>query len=231
MDPTAPGPPTPGESPSWRARLPDWLATPSRAAAALGGAAAAVAVAILVLRPQAAPAPQLTLPRIPTTVDGAHAAGTATGSAEAATGVTARGSTVHVAGAVTHPGVYVLGPGSRVADAVAAAGGPRPGAALDRLNLAALVADAQRVWVPEVGEGPGADDLALAPPTTLGLVDLNTATLEQLDALPGIGPATARAILSYRERTGRFASVTDLLDVPGIGPAKLETLRPLVRAG
>lgn len=140
--------------------------------------------------------------------------------------------TVHVAGAVAAPGVYRLTAGARVLDAVRAAGGARPDADPQRLNLAAPVADGQRVFVPRVGEalpatvGGGAGSTSGTSPP--GPVDLNSATVEQLDALPGVGPSTAAAIVSYRERNGPFSSVDQLLDVRGIGPSKLDAIRDLV---
>ncbi len=129
-----------------------------------------------------------------------------------------------------------------MADLVTAAGGLLAEADVDRLNLAARVVDGTRVYVPRRGEpGPppeaavGGSDPAVgggaaAAPAgaPAGPVDLNTATAAQLDTLPGVGPATAAAILTYRARNGRFRSVTELLEVPGIGPAKLEAIRPLV---
>lgn len=138
---------------------------------------------------------------------------------------------VHVAGAVSTPGVYELVDGARVDDAVRAAGGPVDDALLDGLNLAARVVDGQRVYVPHVGEvDPAAVPAGVEPPTDepAGPVDLNEATVEQLDDLPGVGPATAAAIVDDRERNGPFASVDDLERVPGIGPAKLAALRDLV---
>jgi competence protein ComEA len=169
-----------------------------------------------VLLHKAAPPPELRLPRAqpapavaPTTAD----------------------VVVHVAGAVVRPGVARLPGGGRVTDAVAAAGGPTREADLDQVNLAARVSDGDRVYVPRRGELPppavsGAPGSAMAKP---GPVDLNTAGVEQLDALPGVGPATAKAIVDYRGSKGRFRSVDDLLAVPGIGPAKLATLKPLVK--
>lgn len=136
---------------------------------------------------------------------------------------------VHVAGAVVAPGVYELEAGSRVRDAVAAAGGPTPLADANALNLAAIVVDASRVYVPVVGELVPPE---VAPATVddqpTGPVDVNRATVDELDELPGVGPATAAAIVTERERNGPFASVDDLDRVPGIGPAKLEGLRDLV---
>jgi competence protein ComEA len=134
--------------------------------------------------------------------------------------------TVHVAGWVARPGLVRLAEGSRVADAVAAAGGARAGAALAAVNLAEPVIDGSRVVVPgpESGEAGG---LPLAPPDD-GKVHLNLATVEELDRLPGVGPVLAERIAAYREAHGPFARVEDLLDVPGIGEAKLAALRDSV---
>ena len=135
---------------------------------------------------------------------------------------------VHVAGAVARPGLYRLPEGSRIDDAIALAGGPRPKAALDAVNLAAPVVDGQQVVVPRRGEAPA---VAAAGPGLGGpvsKVSLNSATLEQLDTLPGVGPVTAQQILDYREANGAFRSVDELDAVPGIGPARLEQLRALV---
>lgn len=136
--------------------------------------------------------------------------------------------TVHVAGRVTHPGVYALDDGSRVIDAIDAAGGVAFGADADAINLAAKVTDGQRVYVPAVGEAVVSDQQTPASGPTLP-IDLNAATAADLDVLPGVGPATAAAIVRAREAKGGFTSVDDLLDVPGIGEAKLEALRGLVR--
>lgn len=139
----------------------------------------------------------------------------------------ARMLVVHVAGAVFRPGLYRLPDGSRVDDAIAEAGGAKPKAALELVNLASPVADGQQVLVPLRGGGTGG---AAAPgaPAVAGKVHLNSATLEQLDELPGIGPVTAQQILDYRTANGAFRSVDELDAVPGIGPARLEQLRPLV---
>jgi competence protein ComEA len=145
----------------------------------------------------------------------------------ATTPTTAAGIVVHAAGAVRQPGLYRLGRDARVADLLDAAGGPTLETDLDRLNLAAPLADGQRLYVPRKGE---VSPPAVGPDAT-GPLDLNTATAEQLDTLPGVGPATAAAIVSHRERNGPFATVDGLLDVRGIGPAKLEALRDLVTVG
>jgi competence protein ComEA len=136
---------------------------------------------------------------------------------------------VHVAGAVVEPGVYQLDVGARVRDAVVAAGGPTDEADWNALNLAAPAVDGTRVYVPTVGEEVPAA-LTVPPATGTGstMVDVNAATADQLDELPGIGPATAAAIVTERERNGPFLDVDDLDRVPGIGPAKLEALRDLV---
>jgi competence protein ComEA len=137
---------------------------------------------------------------------------------------------VHVAGAVVAPGVYELDAGARVRDAVLAAGGPTSDANWDALNLAALVADASRVHVPAIGEEVVAT-IAPTPvgePGSSGPVDVNTADAALLETLPGVGPATAAAIITERERNGPFLGIDDLDRVPGIGPAKLAALRDLV---
>jgi competence protein ComEA len=144
---------------------------------------------------------------------------------------------VHVAGAVAMPGVHRLPVGARVMDAVVAAGGPAPDAHLDAVNLAAPLADGDRVNVPTVADAVEVPaGVTNAPASagssdggaTSGPVPINTATAEQLDALPGIGPATAAAIVAHREQHGPFISVEALADVRGIGPAKLEAIRPMV---
>jgi len=133
--------------------------------------------------------------------------------------------TVHVAGLVSKPGLVELPEGSRVADAVAAAGGLLPGARADLINLAAALTDGQQIIVP----GPGGDLPAVAGETPDGKIHLNLATAAELDALPGVGPVIAERIVSYREENGPFQSVEDLLDVPGIGEAKLADLRDHVQ--
>jgi competence protein ComEA len=138
-----------------------------------------------------------------------------------------RSSVVHVAGAVRHPGVYTLRPGARVQDAVRRAGGVRRGANTDAVNLAARVADGQQIVVPSraaAAAAPPGDPAAPAAPVSLG-----SATLEQLETLDGVGPATAQKIVAYRTEHGGFRAVDDLANVPGIGPKKLAALRPHVQ--
>jgi competence protein ComEA len=149
----------------------------------------------------------------------------------AATATTSPRTLVHVVGAVRAPGVVELSGGARVRDALAAAGGPSDDADAGRLNLAAPVADGQRIEVPRVGDPPvapaagGAPSDPGAPP---GPLNLNTATAADLEELPGIGPTLAAAIVRERERRGRFESVDDLQEVRGIGEQRLADIRDLV---
>ncbi len=154
---------------------------------------------------------------------------------------------VHVAGAVRHPGLVKVAAGARVDDVVSAAGGPTGAAELDGVNLAALVSDGERIYVPIRGRPPvtvsgpavvaggvstdsaGSAGGASSSTAAITIIDLNTATVEQLDVLPGVGPATASAIVEYRTGKGRFRSVTELLEVPGIGEAKLARIRSRVK--
>ena len=148
----------------------------------------------------------------------------------AAAGVTGLPSSrvvVDVVGAVRRPGLYRLRQGSRIADAVARAGGTTAKADLAQVNLAAPLADGEQVVVPRRGV-PGVGGGGSSAGTPAGPVQLSTATLEQLDTLPGVGPATAQKILNYREKHGAFSSVDELDAVPGIGPKRLEQLRELV---
>jgi competence protein ComEA len=158
------------------------------------------------------------------------------------TSTTATGTSVvvDVVGAVRAPGVVKLSGGARVVDAIAAVGGAKANADLARLNLAAVVADGMRIAVPEFGAPapavdpaavivPGADNAAEAGAATpSGPVNLNRATAAELDVLPGIGPATAAAIVADRTAHGPFNTVDDLARVRGIGDAKLAQLRDLV---
>lgn len=141
---------------------------------------------------------------------------------------------VDVAGWVRRPGVYDFRQGDRVIDAIRMAGGGRPGADLTSINLAALLTDGQQIVVPRKGKlavggqgaggGPGAPGSSGAEP----LINVNTATLDQLESLPGIGPALGQRIIDYRQQHGPFRSVDDLLNVSGIGEKRLADLRPKV---
>lgn len=168
------------------------------------------------------PAPTVAAP-----VGGAAAPGAVDPFAEPSPSPTAS-LVVHVVGDVRRPGVVVLPAGARVADAVEAAGGLRRGRGVGTTNLARPVADGERI---EVGQSEA--DAGSGPPGgTDGagtVVDLNTATAEQLDTLPGIGPVTAAKILAWRAAHGRFTLVDELAEVPGIGPKTLAELRPRVR--
>lgn len=157
----------------------------------------------------------------------------ATRSAEPATSdspSSSRGAdvVVHVAGAVARAGVYRLSDGARTVDAIGAAGGARADADLARVNLAARLSDGLRVYVPAVGEAtvPPLEGQDAVPGG--GPINLNAATAEQLDDLPGIGPSTAAAIIAHRRDHGPFQSIDQLLDVRGIGAAKLEQIRPFL---
>jgi competence protein ComEA len=229
--------PLPERSVATRARA--WVAvlSPVRVAS---GAAAVLLVAVTAWWLLAAPpAPvERSLPRATggaaATTRGAPAASTAAGSMAPAAPTPSTPSTVvvHVTGAVARPGVLRLPAGARVADAVDAAGGPTADADLAPVNLAARLSDGQRVALARVGDPPAAGAAAspdASTPSPDEPVDLNTATTTELEALPGIGPATAAAILEARTRLGRFTRVEDLLEVRGIGPARLEALRARVR--
>jgi competence protein ComEA len=141
---------------------------------------------------------------------------------------------VHVAGAVRRPGLYRLSPGARIQDAVDRAGGATRRGDLDGVNLAQKVTDGQQVLVPEAGAAAAAATAGAStagpPGTTAGaVIDLNSATAEQLETLDGVGPATAAKILEYRASHGPFRAVGDLSAVSGIGPKKLAAIRPRVR--
>ncbi|MEB3198804.1 MAG: helix-hairpin-helix domain-containing protein [Candidatus Sericytochromatia bacterium] len=155
------------------------------------------------------------------------------------------GIQVHVDGAVRSPGVFRLASASRVAEAIAAAGGARPGAALHRLNLAARLQDGDHVHVPTPtqattpvsasparapGQGGSRPRRARRAPgkgaLPSGAIALNRATRAQFESLPGVGPAMAERILAVRTRLGRFSSLEELREVPGIGAKRLQRLRP-----
>lgn len=156
--------------------------------------------------------------------------------------------TVYVSGEVVKPGVYVLLATSRVIDALQAAGGATNQADLVVVNLAAPLVDAAQVFIPRIGSTPrvtlprphaginlpiaggsGGAGVGGGATSAAGIVDINSATLSDLDALPGVGPSTAQAIIDYRTANGPYASVDDLLNVRGIGPSKLAAMRARVR--
>jgi competence protein ComEA len=175
----------------------------------------------------AAPADQ-TLPRAaPDTSAGAGSpagTGPTAGAGPGASGQVA----VHVAGRVRHPGLVRLPAGSRVQDAITAAGGVSSGADLDAVNLARRLTDGEQVRVPGPGDpAPPPPDAAAGPATPSAPLDLNTATIEQLDTLPGVGEVTAGRIVAYRS-AHPFTTVDELLEVPGIGQRRFEQLKDLV---
>ena len=154
--------------------------------------------------------------------------------------------TVYVSGEVVKPGVYVLLATARVIDALQAAGGATNQADLVVVNLAAPLVDAAQVFIPRIGSTPRATlprphaginlpatgtsgGVSGSATSAAGIVDINSATLSDLDALPGVGPSTAQAIIDYRTANGPYASVDDLLNVRGIGPSKLAAMRTRVR--
>ena len=146
---------------------------------------------------------------------------------------------IYLTGAVAEPGVYSLPPGSRVADALDAAGGVTDQADPLTLNLAQVLTDSQRIHVPEkiIPTQTSIPELSVrsivvpSEPTTPGLINVNTADQAALESLPEIGPHLASEIIAYREANGPFETVDELLDVPGIGPATLEAIRDLVTVG
>lgn len=135
---------------------------------------------------------------------------------------------VHVAGWVVSPGVVTVAEGSIVAGAIDAAGGLRLGARADLINLAASVADGDQIVVPGPGETGGSAGDEVSTGSGDGLVSLNRATAADLETLPGVGPVLAERIITHREARGGFDTVEDLLEVPGIGEAKLASIRDLV---
>ncbi len=163
-----------------------------------------------------------------------------------ATVATPQTITVHVAGAVNNPGVYRLRYGSRINDAVVAAGGATTTANLDVINLATVLNEGEQIYVPKRGEKPhtitgrpqvgggatgGASNGGAGGVNggALSTININLASVVELEQLPGVGPATAKAIVAYREKNGAFQRVEDLLKVRGIGPAKLSEILPRAR--
>ena len=224
----------------------------------VAGAAAAVVLAAIVTTatagsepvelslPQAGAAPSGGTSPVGAVVPSADAAADAAAASVIAVSPAATSVVVHVAGAVNAPGVVTLEPGARVSDAIAAGGGLRGDADADRINLAAPLSDGIRVYIPALGQvdAPVAVPVAADPaaagvgsggargaPTAQAPVDINAATAEELDALPGVGPSTAAAIVAYRTEHQRFASIDELQEVRGIGPAKFEAMAAQVVVG
>jgi competence protein ComEA len=151
---------------------------------------------------------------------------------------------LHVTGAVVQPGVYSLPDGSRVADALQAAGGLLPESDAEPLNLAAVVQDGERIWVPwkletkipdQPGDGgglaPESNLTSPSPPDPAFPVNINNATQIELESLPGVGPVIAERIIAYRQEHGPFTKIDELQQVPGIGPATFEKLKDLITVG
>lgn len=229
----------PGGTPSWIAAV---RADPGRAgviALATVGVIAVLVTVFTLVRDKPPPVVSAKLPPVQMVSSASPTPGAAPNPDEPVV--------ISVVGLVHKPGLVTLEPGARIADALTAAGGALDGADLIGLNMARRVTDEEQIIVgiagppgqpaamgssisPEPGTGPptgapSANGSASAPG---GLVDLNTATVEQLDTLPGIGPVTAAAIVAWRDANGKFTSVDQLGEVDGIGPARLEKLRDLV---
>lgn len=207
----------------WRGRVTTWIEWVGRGRLVAGAlvALAVIAGAYWLVAPPAPPV-ESTLPYASTPSESVPLASVGVSSTEVV---------VHVAGAVRVPGVYTLARGSRVVDAVDAAGGFALDARADAVNLATIVSDGERIYVPRWGEDVPADPVAPSGSSTAEapqLVDLNRATAAELEQLPGIGPTTAAAIVAHRDEVGPFTTIDDLADVAGIGPAKLAALRDLV---
>jgi len=142
---------------------------------------------------------------------------------------------VYITGAVSQPAVYSLPPGSIVQDALQAAGGPTGDADLERINLAQELRDQQQVYIPRRGEtasrslisGGNSDSNS----TGSGLVNINTASAAELETLPRVGPSTAQRIIAYRQEHGPFATIEEIQNVSGIGPATFEQLKDLITTG
>jgi competence protein ComEA len=232
----------------WMARV---RADPGRAGAIALAVVAALAVLVTIFTlVRDKPAPVMSA-KLPPVEKAATASPRSSASPGAGPPAGAEPVVVSVVGLVHTPGLVTLPPGARIADALQAAGGPVNGADTIGLNMARPVGDGEQIVVglapvsgqPTAlgssvasGSAPGSKPPGPTGPASRSVkpkpgeaVDLNTATVEQLDALPGVGPVTAAAIVAWRQSHGKFTSVDQLAEVDGIGPARLEKLRPLVR--
>jgi competence protein ComEA len=228
------------EAPDWRAlrdRAMYWIAFVGPRRLVIGIVTTCVALVLLwlLVRPSAPP-----LESVVPQVSGAETVNSAASVSAPST------LTVHVAGAVKKPGVYVLSSAARVIDAVTAAGGPLASADLEGINLAQTLVDTEQIYIPPrsrrttpVTVAPRLKPSRSTTPSTAPgssgstagttrVLNLNSATASELDALPGVGPATAKAIIDHRTKKGPFTKVEDLLNVAGIGPSKLAALRDQV---
>jgi competence protein ComEA len=233
-----------GQPGGWLARV---RADPGRAGAIALAAIAAIAVLVAIftlMRDAPAPVRSAKLPPVDPVASASR------DPSPSATAKPGQPVVVSVVGLVHTPGLVTLAPGARIADALKAAGGTTDGADTTGLNMARQVGDGEQIVVgiapvkgqpPTLGSSvssgstaPGAPGTGSHPdrpdkPARSEVVNLNTATVQQLDALPGVGPVTAAAIVAWREANGKFTKVDQLAEVDGIGPARLEKLRPLVR--
>ncbi len=227
-----------GQHDGWLARV---RADPGRAGAVALAAVAAVAVLVTIftlMRDQPAPVMSAKLPPVDTVASASR------GPSPSPPAQPSQPVVVSVVGLVHTPGLVTLAPGARIADALKAAGGATDGADTIGLNMARQVGDGEQIVVgiapvkgqppvlgSSVSSGTAAPSSTSRPdkPARAEAVNLNTATVQQLDALPGVGPVTAAAIVAWRDANGKFTSVDQLAEVDGIGPARLEKLRPLVR--
>lgn len=142
--------------------------------------------------------------------------------------------TVHITGEIKYPGVVVLKNGDRIVDAIEAAGGETENADLDRVNLAYVLNDGDKIYIPNKNEEEEKGNI-ITTENEIGqekkiTININTATLEELIKLPGIGEATANKIIEYRKQNGKFQNIEELKNVPGIGNSKYETLKEMIRA-
>ena len=228
------------EAPDWTAlrdRAMYWIAFvgPRRLVIGIVTTCLAIVLLWLLVRPSAPP-----LESVVPQVSGVEAVNPATVSTPSTLSATL---TVHVAGAVKNPGVYVLASSARVVDAVKAAGGSLATADLEEINLAQTIVDTEQIYIPlrsrrttRITVAPRLKPTRNTSPSTVpvtsdiaagttGIVNVNSATASELDALPGVGPATAKAIIDHRTKKGPYTKVEDLLNVAGIGPSKLAAMR------
>jgi competence protein ComEA len=240
------------DAPEGRGWVAKMRADPGRAGAIGSAIVAALAVLVTVftlVRDKPAPVMSAKLPPVEKASTASPRSSASPGAGQPAG--SDRPVVVSVVGLVHTPGLVTLAPGARIADALQAAGGPVSGADTIGLNMARPVGDGEQIVVglaPAPGQptalgssvaagtspvpgapGPAGPVSGTVKPKAGEVLDLNTATVEQLDALPGVGPVTAGAIVAWRQANGKFTSVDQLADVDGIGPARLEKLRPLVR--